>query len=134
LALLAGGVAAVARQIPRTQVYLTGDRLGGYPSFWQDYFDASRWIGANAPDAVVLARKPTLVWYWSGRPTVVYPGRADPEATWRFIQETGVTHFLFEGSTEEELAPTLAPRRDQLELLYRAPDGQAAVVRLRDAL
>ncbi len=134
MALLAGGVAAAARQIPRTRTYLAGDRLGGYPSFWQDYFDASQWIGAHAPGAIVLARKPTLVWYWSGRPTVVYPRRADPEETWRFIRETGVTHFLFEGSSEEALAPTLAHRQDRLELLYRAPGGQAAVVRLRDRL
>lgn len=134
LGLLAGGLVAAGRQIPRTRAYLAGDRLAGYSSFWQDYFEAARWIGAHAPDAVVLSRKPTLVWYWSGRPAVVYPRRAEPEATLRFIRETGVTHILFEPSTEEALEPALAPRQDRLELLYRAPGGQAAVVRLRGPL
>ncbi len=134
LALLAGGLVAAGRQIPRTQAYLAGDRLAGYPSFWRDYFDAAGWIGAHAPDAVVLARKPTLVWYWSDRPAVVYPQGAEPEESLRFIRETGVTHFLFERSTEEALAPALAPRQDRLELLYLAPGGQAAVVRLHGAL
>lgn len=130
LTLLAGGLADTARQIPRTRAYLAGDGLGGYPPFWRDYFDAARWIGVHQPDAIVLARKPTLAWYWSGRPAVVYPLHAGPDATWRFIRETGVTHFLFEPSTERVLAPTLASRQDRLELLYRAPGGQAAVVRL----
>lgn len=134
LILLAGGASSAARQIPRTRAYLAGDRLDGYSSFWRDYFDAARWIGIHAPDAVVLARKPTLVWYWSGRPAVVYPRRAAPEETLRFIRQTGVTHVLFERSTEEALAPALLPRQDRLELLYRAPQGQAAVVRLRGAL
>lgn len=132
--LVAGGLAAAGRQIPRTRAYLAGDRLEGYSSFWRDYFDAAAWIGEHAPDAVVLARKPTLVWYWSGRPSVVYPRRAGPEETLRFLRETGVTHFLFEDSTEEALAPALAPRQERLELLYRAPGGQAAVVRVREAL
>ena len=52
------------------------------------------------------------------------------ERMWRFIRETGVTHFLFEPSTEEALAPTLAPRQDRLELVYRPPGAHAAVVHL----
>ena len=130
LALLMGGVADATRQIPRTRAYLAGDRLGGYPAFWQDYFEAARWIGANVPEAVILARKPTLAWYWSGRPAVVYPRGADPPETWRFIRQAGVTHILFEHSTEEALAPTLARSRARLELVHRAPQGRAAVVRL----
>ncbi|MGH7570231.1 MAG: glycosyltransferase family 39 protein [Gemmatimonadota bacterium] len=130
LALFAGGVVAAGRQIPRTRAWLAGNELAGYSPFWQDYFDASRWIGANAPDAVVLARKPTLVWYWSGRPTVVYPFRADPDETWRFVEAAGVSHLLLDPSTERALAPALESWRDRLELAYRAPRGQAAVVRL----
>lgn len=129
-ALLAGGVAAAGRQVPRTRAWLAGDELAGYPSFWREYFDAARWIGAHAPDAVVLARKPTLAWYWSGRPAVVHPFRAAPEETWRFVDENGVTHLLLDPSTEQELGAALESRRDRLELAYRSRTGQAAVVRL----
>jgi hypothetical protein len=130
LTLFGGGVVAAGRQVPRTRAWLAGNELGGYPPFWQDYFDASKWIGVNAPTAIVLARKPTLVWYWSRRPTVVYPFRGDPEEKWRFVDETGVTHLLLDPSTERALAPALESRKDRLELAYRARGGQAAVVRL----
>lgn len=133
LALLAGGIADASRQIPRTRAWLRGDELGGYEPFWQDYFEASRWIGGHAPHAIVLARKPTLVWYWSGRPTVVYPFRAGPDATWRFVDDTGVTHLLLDPSTEQALAPALEAGRQRLELVYRAGGGQAAVVRVAPA-
>lgn len=131
--LLATQIAALPGQWERTRAWLSGDRLEGYPAFWSEYFEAADWIGDHTPeDAVILARKPSLVWYWSERPAVVWPW-SPPEERWRFIRETGITHVLVEPSTERALAPTLGPRQDLLTLVHRSPRGGAAVLELAPA-
>ena len=112
---------------------LAGDRLAGYPPFWRDYFDAARWIGPNAPDAVVLARKPSLAWYWSGRPSAVFPMRYDPEATWQFVREIGATHALLDGliSTEVYFLPALQAHMTEFQAVHSAPGRLVFVLRLQ---
>lgn len=114
-----------------TRAWLEGERFDGYPAMWAEYFEAADWIGEHTPeDAVVLARKPTLVWYFSRRSSVVWPFGTDPEQRWRFILEQGVDYVLLEPSTEASLAPTLGPRQHLLTLVHRSPRGGAAVLDL----
>ncbi|HUP20824.1 MAG TPA: glycosyltransferase 87 family protein [Gemmatimonadota bacterium] len=128
--LVSGGLAA-ARQWDRTRAWLAGDEWAGYSAFWADYFRAARWIGDHAPeDAVVLARKPTLAWYFSGRPAVEPPRRRDPEARWTRIRELGVTHLLLEPATEEELRDVLHPRVDRILVAHETPRREVVVLAL----
>jgi len=114
-----------------TRAWLDGDWLGGYQPFWQDYFESADWIGDQAPDAIILARKPTFAWYFSdGRPSFVYPFHRDPEATWRRIRDKGATHIIVEPMTRDFLAPTLAPHIDELEVVHAGPHRIALVVRI----
>lgn len=128
--LLLGALRTIPAQWRLTRAWLDGREFAGYDPFWQDYFQASRWIGDTAPDAVIAARKPTFAWYFSGRPTVVYPFHRDPERTWRFLRETGVTHIVLDPLTRDFLAPALAPHIDRLEIVHAAPHRIVLVLRL----
>lgn len=124
-----------ARSVPgaweSTRAWLDGDELAGYDPFWQDYFEAARWIGDHAPDAVITGRKPTFAWYWSGgRPSLVYPFHGDPERTWVFLRENGITHILMDPMTREYLGPTLAPHADLLEVVHAAPHRAVLVLQI----
>jgi len=123
------------REIPSqwrfTRAWLDGDWLAGYQPFWQDYFEVADWIGHEAPDAVILARKPTFAWYFSdGRPSYVYPFHGDPDATWRTIRANGTTHIIVEPMTRDFLASTLAPHIDEMEVVHAGPNRIAIAVRI----
>lgn len=129
--LVAGTAVQVPGQWRETRAYLDGEELAGYEPFYQDYFEAARWIGDNAPDAVILARKPTLAWYWSGgRPSVVYPFHGDPQRTWTFLREKGVTHIVMDPVTRELLTPALAPHLELVEIAHASPRRAVFVVRI----
>jgi hypothetical protein len=123
------------REIPSqwrfTRAWLDGDRFAGYQPFWQDYFEVAEWIGTDAPDAIIVARKPTFAWYFSGeRPSFVYPFHGDPEATWRTIRAKGATHIIVEPMTRDFLASALAPHIDELEVVHAGPNRIALAVRI----
>jgi 4-amino-4-deoxy-L-arabinose transferase-like glycosyltransferase len=129
---IAGAAREVPSQLRLTRAWLDGDELGGYVPFWQDYFEAAQWIGETAPDAIIVARKPTLAWYWSGfRPAYVYPFHSDPERTWQEIRRKGGTHILLESMSQAFLAPTLEPHADQLDVVHAAPRRSTLVVAIR---
>lgn len=130
--LLIGAVRPIPAQWAVTRAHMEGQELAGYPAFWVDYYDAAQWVGDHNPDAVILARKPRMAWYWSERPSLVYPFRDDPAGTWNFIRESGVTHILLEGtpSSEDYLIPALQEHLDELETVYSAPARSVHVLRL----
>jgi hypothetical protein len=132
IVLTVGALRAIPTQWEVTRAHMEGQELVGYPAFWTDYYDAARWVGDHNPDAVILARKPRMAWYWSERPSLVYPFRDDPDETWRFVRASGVTHILLEGtpSSEDYLIPVLQQHLDELETVYSAPARGVHVLRL----
>ena len=127
-----GALREIPPALERTRAWLDGDELAGYSDYWQDYFSAARWIGENAPDAVIVARKPTFAWYWSGgRPSFVYPFHGDPDATWASFRQRGATHLLLDYDSREFLATTLEPHVDELDVVHAAPRRAVVVVRIR---
>ncbi|MGH7563211.1 MAG: hypothetical protein ACREK5_02155 [Gemmatimonadota bacterium] len=130
-ALAVGGALQVPGQWRETRAYLDGDELAGYEPFYQDYFEAARWIGDHAPEAVIAARKPTLTWYWSGgRPSVVYPFHGDTDRTWAFLRGKGVTHIVMDPMTRLFLAPALEPHLDLVEIAHASPRRAVYVLRI----
>lgn len=132
-ALLALGAAArVGDQWAVTRAHLDGDELAGYPVFWADYFEASAWVGRTAPDAVVVARKPTLAWYWSGRPSFVFPLRYQPAETWDYLRSQGATHVLYDnlGAADLFLKPALDLHAELIEVVHAAPARNVFVLRI----
>lgn len=127
--LLVFGVAAAGRQWERTRAWLDGDEFGGYPPFWAEYFRAADWIGDNTgSDSVILARKPTLAWYWSERRSIPTLRGGNDERQWRAIERSGVTHILLEPYTERNLEDALRPRRELLRVLYQSPRRDVVVL------
>lgn len=129
--LSAGLLLAQAKDVPerlgRLDAWRRGDLLAGYDVFWRDYFEGADWIRSHVPDdAVVLARKPGLVWYWSRRPVVADPfyGRGQ----WNAIRSRGVTHVLLEPWGESHLETALAEHRDSISVLFRTDSGQVVVL------
>lgn len=124
---------ARAREVPErialTRAWAAGDLLAGYDLYWRDYFEAARWMRTNVPeDAVVLARKPGLAWYWSRRPVEVGPYFVDGPPQWPMIREAGVTHVLLDPWGESHYAETLAAHRDALSVAFRTGSGQVVVL------
>ena len=133
-ALLAAGSVKAVRQWDSTRAWMRGDELAGYSPFWADYFRAARWIGENAPpDAVILARKPTLAWYWSGRHAVSPPWAANPDRAWQRIRSHGVTYILLEPWTENYLRDVLHPRATYLSVVYETPRREVVVLEISPA-
>jgi 4-amino-4-deoxy-L-arabinose transferase-like glycosyltransferase len=129
-----GALREIPSQWRYTRAWLDGDRLAGYQPFWQDYFEVADWIGHEAPDAVIVARKPTFAWYFSGgRPSFVYPFHGDPVATWQTIRAKGATHIIVEPMTRDFLARTLAPHIDEMEVVHAGPHRIAIAVRIAPA-
>lgn len=130
-----GAATRVPDQWEVTRAHMAGDELAGYRLFWSDYFEASEWIGQTAPDAVIVARKPSLAWYWSGRPAFVYPLRHQPRATWDLLREQGATHVLYDnlGSAQAYLKPALDLHADRIEVVHAAPARNVFVLRIAPA-
>lgn len=130
LVLLVGVLRTVPAQWVYTRAYLDGHEMAGYPVFWQDYFESAKWIGEDNPQAVIAARKPTFAWYWSQRPSLVYPFHGDPDRTWRFLRRRGVTHIIVDPLTQSFLAPMFERHVDDLALAYAGPHREVFVLRL----
>lgn len=131
-ALTIGAARAVPDQLEVTRAHIGGDRWAGYPAFWVDYFEASEWIGENAPDAVIVARKPSFAWYWSGRPAFVHPFRHQPRRTWELLREKRTTHALYDnlGAAEVYLRPALDLHPEAIEVVHAAPARNVFVLRI----
>ncbi|HUE97310.1 MAG TPA: glycosyltransferase 87 family protein [Longimicrobiaceae bacterium] len=133
-ALLAAGSVKAIRQWDSTGAWMRGDEFAGYTPFWADYFRAARWIGGNVPsDAVILARKPTLAWYWSGQPAVSPPWAGNPDRAWQRIRGYGVTHILLEPWTERRLRDVLHPRAMYLSVVHETPRREVVVLEVSPA-
>lgn len=129
--LLVGTLARVPAQWKLTRAWLDGDEMAGYAGFWQDYFEASGWIGRTDPEAVIAARKPTFAWYWSGgRPSMVYPFHRDVDRTWRFFHEQRITHLLVDPMTAKFLAPVLEAHTERVAVVHAGPERLVFVLRI----
>jgi len=129
--LLAAGSGKAIRQWDSTRTWMRGDEFAGYSPFWADYFRAARWIGDNVPaDAVILARKPSLTWYWSGRHAIVPPWVGNPDRAWQRIRSRGVTHILLEPATEADWRDVLHPRAADLTVVHETARREVVVLEI----
>lgn len=60
----------------------------GYDRYWKTYYEASVWIRDNTPPGSrVTTRKPSLVWFWSGRKCDGYPRIEDPQEALKSLEK-----------------------------------------------
>lgn len=67
---------------------------------WAHYLQAVEWInGHTAPDAVVLGRKPELIYLLAGRQSVDYPYLPDSRLLLKVVEDNGVDYVVQDGFT-----------------------------------
>jgi len=107
----------------------------GYPGYWENYYKAAIWIRDNTPSkAKVAARKPTLVWFWSGRESGLYPWTKDVKLAWRKLKGFDyviVDDLPFFPETRKYLIPVIRAYADSFEVVYVTPPPRNYVLRLK---
>ena len=107
----------------------------GYPGYWKNYYKAAIWIRDNTPSkAKVAARKPTLVWFWSGRESGLYPWTKDVKLAWRKLKGFDyviVDDLPFFPETRKYLIPVIRAYADSFEVVYVTPPPRNYVLRLK---
>ena len=107
----------------------------GYPGYWENYYKAALWIRDNTPPRIrVAARKPTLVWFWSGRESDVYPRTRDIETAWKGLKKFDyvlVDYLPFFPDTPKYLIPVLQAHPDSFEVVHATPPPPNYVLRIK---
>ena len=76
---------------------------------WADFMELSRSLRGALPDSsVVLSRKPTLFWAYSGYPSRTYPFTDNPDSLLAVAREAGARYILLD-------------YMDQISVMYLAP-------------
>ncbi|HEX8695915.1 MAG TPA: hypothetical protein VF746_26095 [Longimicrobium sp.] len=110
-----GLVKEVRRGTACTAAYLRGDEFACTPAPWRDFLSLARLTRDRLPEgSVVVSRKPTLFYAFSGYPGRVYPLSADPDTFFRAAREARATHVAVDGLVD------LTPRYLRPAVLARA--------------
>ena len=95
---------------------------GDYPPNWQRYYDAGKWLEANAPvEAVVLCRKGFWMHVVSGRRTTGFP-YDEPAAVLAHMERAGVDYVVVESlgfrQTADYLGPAIGEYADRFRVAW----------------
>jgi hypothetical protein len=89
---------------------------------YDDYRASAEWLAASAPpDAVVLCRKPALMYWWSGRKSVPFPLSRNPKLMDERVARHHVTYVVedaFSDRTPLFLGPWLSARGNDRTLVH----------------
>ena len=107
----------------------------GYPGYWGNYYKVAIWIRDHTPrESRVATRKPTLVWFWSGRESGLYPWTKDVKLAWRKLKGFDyviVDDLPFFPETRKYLIPVIRAYADSFEVVYVTPPPRNYVLRLK---
>lgn len=103
-----------------------------YPPVWKNYIRIAEWVKENVPSSVVvIARKPTLFWYWSGHASTNYRMTLDAEALVAHIDSVGAELVVYEqlgyASTHRNLYPALVKYKERFPLLLHTDKPYTAL-------
>ena len=106
----------------------------GYGGGWDSYYQAAIWVKKHtSPGAIIAARKPTLMWYWSGRESELYPWTEDPDKAWEEFQKFDyVVVDAIEAfpQTRKFLVPLLNEHMEDFRVVHiSGPPPQAYILR-----
>ncbi len=120
-----------------TIAHLRGDKYAGYSLDWVRYFQACEWIRDNTQkDAVIVARKPEFVYFFTKRKSFLYKFSNDPKKILADIEEQSATHLLFDqffwtGTTIRYLNPVLVSFPERFLPLYATDYPQMVVYQIK---
>jgi len=130
---------SIVRFIPLTyerfQALRKGEIARFYPSDWRAFFSCCDWIIQNLPrEAVVVSRKPNMLYFRTGNRGFVYPFSPDKESVYRKVREADyilLDRFKWTNSTQRYLYPALLAHRQDFEAVYIYPEDKVYVVRVK---
>ncbi len=89
---------------------------------WKEYLTFASYLREEIPPgAVIMTRKPEIVYLLSERQAVKFPYTTDRALMKRFIKEIGVTHIFADGcypETKRFVLPYIESKPEAFELLY----------------
>ncbi|MGH7471905.1 MAG: ArnT family glycosyltransferase, partial [Longimicrobiales bacterium] len=119
-----------------SRLYSQGDRYACLDSGSKDLLGISELAGLALPDsAVILSRKPRLVWAASGgRPGRNYPMSPEPDSLFKTARETGAQYVILDRVdrlSQVYLMPAIMRRPDAFCILYSLGPARSAILAIR---
>jgi hypothetical protein len=94
-----------------------------YPDPFADFIEASKWVGEHTePGAVVINRKPQILYWYGHRPGDVYPYTTDADSLMRFLDARHTRYVVVDnlyGTTARYLVPAIQRHIDRFRLLHQ---------------
>jgi hypothetical protein len=116
--------------------FIRGDKMAGYPSDWQHYFQALEWIKNNIPEnAVVISRKPQFTYLFSHHKSAGYPFTSDENKIFEAFQKNHAQYILFDrfnwtGTTVKYLGPIVQKYPDKFHVIYKTSAPEMYVLKI----
>lgn len=100
--------------------------LNELPRSLKNFVALHQWIKPNLPPGgIIISRKPTITYFYTGHKALVYPYTAEPDEIWREILKHNAKYILvdeFSRETYYYLSPFLYKFKGKLALLQRIGD------------
>jgi hypothetical protein len=94
-----------------------------YPDVFADFVDASKWIGDHTESgAVVISRKPQILYWYGHRPGDVYPFTPDADSLVRFLDARNTRYVVVDnlyGTTGRYLVPAIQRHITRFRLVHQ---------------
>jgi hypothetical protein len=96
-----------------------------FPRQLTDYKAAGLWLkGHSGPGDIIIARKPTILSFYSGRKSIVYPYSYDTGEVWRTIVDNHAKYIVVDDITQQTLqflVPAIMMHKKNIKPVYTAP-------------
>jgi hypothetical protein len=110
------------------RIYRQGDEFACYPGPWRAFAEVAEWVRENIPeDAIVVGRKPRLVYIFSGRRGDVYPFTTQDDEMLAFFDEVQADYVLVvpvSRTTYQYVLPVILSVPERFEVVYEIDDGR----------
>ncbi len=110
------------------RIYRQGDEFACYPGPWRAFAEVAEWVRDNIPeDAIVVGRKPRLIYLFSGRRGDVYPFTTQDEEMLTFLDEVQADYVLVvpvSRTTYQYMLPVILSVPERFEVVYEIDDGR----------
>lgn len=134
---LFGNLRIVGPQVACTRQVLGGSPYACYPSVFADFVEAARWIRQHTePDAIVINRKPQILYWYGRRRGDVYPFTADRDSVVAAIEARGARYVVVDNlsaTTWRYLVPAIQARGSQFRVLHTEGRRPTYVVEYQSA-
>ncbi|MBI4513005.1 MAG: glycosyltransferase family 39 protein [Gemmatimonadetes bacterium] len=114
---------ALAPAVTCSRAYWRGDRYACYPRPFVDFLRSATWIESHTePDAVVVNRKPQILYWVARRRGDVYPFTEDADSILGFLDRHGARYVVVDNlsaTTYRYLVPAIARNADRFRIAHQ---------------